>query len=138
MRLNELKAFGTYVAVVPTWETQANLEAWARANDIDLDPHLHVTILYSRVVGDIAPSDLEHQAKPLTMGSLGTVALAVNLYSPSIVGRHDELMKLGHTHDYDPYMPHMTLKSKGPIPTELTPIPFDLHFENEYSEPLTD
>lgn len=140
MKLQELYQTGTYVAVRPTSSTLKLLQDWADQNLLQLDPDLHVTVLYSRKIISVYLSPDEFFGAPLSLSALGDCDIVLKLESKSLSKRHDELIAQGGTHDYPTYTPHITLKAKaeGSSMKDLSPIQFGLMFSNEYSEPLTE
>lgn len=129
-------ANGTYMAVLPTQATQKLLDDWAALHNLVLDDNLHVTVLYSRVVIYPVTNQDSHICIPLGYEKFGK-SLVVLLDAQSIVDRHNSLIKMGATHDFNPFTPHMTLFTDTNIDiSELPDIPFSLAFEREYKEDL--
>ena len=136
MLLSEITATGTYVAVVPTPGTQALLQDWATEHRIELDPDLHVTLLFSRVVLNVVPKTNEFVATGITFDRFGD-ALVLKLKCDAMERRHKELIAQGGTHDYPDYIPHLTIQSKSELQASDVKVPdFGLIFGCEYTEPL--
>jgi hypothetical protein len=104
---------------------------------VTLVDDLHVTVLYSRrVLPVLVDPYTQFRGTPTTLGPLGTVKLVVKFDSPALAQRHKTFLNGGHTHDFDDFIPHMTLVKDGEVPKDLPPIDFGLAFEGEYTEPL--
>ena len=141
MLLKEIMATGTYVAVLPTDSTLALLRAWADEQRIELDDHLHVTLLYSRKPVHVVPCTDEFVATGVSFDMFGD-ALVLKLNCPALDARHQELMDQGGTHDFPTFNPHITIqaKSKEHLRSDRKikdiPLPPGLILNREYSEPL--
>lgn len=135
MLLSELKTEGTYVALVPTADTERQLKAWAVENGIPLVGNLHVTLLYSRKPVKVVPSTEEVIAWSDGFDVFDG-HLVLRLGSNVLHKRHNEFISQGGTHDFDEYRPHMTLVKGGFNPVNVTAITFDIVLHGEYSEPL--
>jgi hypothetical protein len=127
---------GTYVGLRPTFATQLLLEAWAQEAGITLAENLHLTVLYSRVPLRVTTNPDEHRAEPVLYEPLGTSPLVVKFIAPSIVARHEQLIRQGGTHDFPEFIPHMTLVAEGDAPAEVPPMQFAMTFGMEYTEAL--
>lgn len=126
---------GTYVAVLPTEESKQMLNSIV--GDFTDDPidseDFHVTILYSRVKLDLAHGvfDLPKSAKAIITGieEFGEGTIVFTLLFDYAVRKHNEYIRMGGTHDYDSYKPHLTISYDGEILSEsiedLPPIEFD-------------
>lgn len=136
MLLRELKATGTYVAVLPTEATSALLRAWADEHKFELVDDLHVTLLYSRKVVNVVPCHDEFVATGVRLEVLGG-DLVLMLDCPALKNRHDQLIAQGGTHDFPDYLIHVTLQKKTSLKPEDVQMPtFGLIFGREYNEPL--
>lgn len=141
MLLSELKVAaqvskGTYVAALPSESTKALLRAWADENRFELANDLHVTILYSRTPINVVPHTEEFVATGDRLEVLGG-CLVLKLNCPGLLNRHEALISQGGTHDFDSYIPHITLQKDTKLKPEDVPMPmFGLIFGNEYSEEL--
>lgn len=136
MLLREIKATGTYAAVIPTESTLALLRAWADSNCIELDPNLHVTTLYSRKIVNVVPCEDEFVATGVGFDKFGD-SLVLKLSCPALIARHEQLIGQGGTHDYESFVPHLTLQAKSSLkPEDVPAIDFGLIFHREYTEPL--
>lgn len=129
---------GTYVAIKPTLETKLQLFDWAQKSNFLLDQDLHVTLLYSRKNIPVVLSPGILYARPKELSSLGTAAVVLHLDSLALINRHNHFMAQGHSHDWEDYTPHMTLRMSDFDYRKLPPILFDLRFDNEYTEELID
>jgi hypothetical protein len=140
MKLGELCAPqpGTYVWLELTNSSKELLRAWALEQGVESNINfnkLHVTVLYSRQTVPVLHEVRDHFAVPTTFKTLDKKAFVLQLDAPTIVERHQMLRGIGATHDWDDYIPHMTLWVDRP-PLELEPPTFGLVFTNEQSEPL--
>lgn len=118
MNADELSSKGTYVKAVPTEESASRIAEVCRMINVPNrvpKEDLHTTILYSR-----APVDAEGRFDDLRSVSARGVGfdifedgpnrcLVVKLESNGLSSMHSELRKLGGTHDYPSYNPHVTL-----------------------------
>jgi hypothetical protein len=129
---------GLYVAVKPTLETKIKLYEWAAPTGLLLDLDLHVTLLYSRKNFPVVLSPGILFAKPKHISSLGSAAVVLHLDSLALINRHNHFIAHGHTHDWEDYTPHITLKMSDFDYRKLPPILFDLTFDSEYQEELMD
>lgn len=109
----------------------------------DLENRLHATLLYSykpcpNIVPDAGAVHLAQFAGYELFKSEGENALVVLLRAPSIVKRHDALIKQGAVHSYPKFTPHVTLTYlfDGDTVTGLPPIDFPILLGNEYVEAL--
>jgi len=100
----------------------------------------HTTILYSRVqlpaahglIYDSRKSDEVWECMPIELklfesrgrlGEVGKAALCLVLSAPQIENIHVQLRAAGGTHDFDDYVPHLTLTYKCPPDFDLTSLP---------------
>jgi hypothetical protein len=128
---------GTYVAVLPSASTQALMNEWAQEHGIPILDDLHCTLLYSRKVIPVVNSTTEYTAKPLGFIQMDDECVAIELDCPSMVARHEQFISQGGTHDFDPFILHMTILKDHKIdPKDIPPIKFRLMFEREYNEEL--
>lgn len=129
---------GTYSSLIPSVNSREELFAFLAKQDIpnliEIDEY-HCTLIYSRVscIG-ISQENFNLPCKALPIGYkiLGTEkkVLVVELYCPNAVQLHETFMsKHGATHDYDEYIPHITIASdfEGELPIEIP------EFEIEFS-----
>lgn len=97
----------------------SELRAWAERGGLNhsLNPStMHVTVLYSKT--PIASEHIELDNRELTVRLQDTRpvqisnALGLPIDNQSLHARHNELLRLGATHDYADghYRPHVTLK----------------------------
>jgi hypothetical protein len=147
MKLMEI-AKGTYSSLLVDPECAAQLYAFCQENGIpdpvDADSY-HCTVIYShQPCPDVAHEDFGTtcNATPKGYKLLGTdtIVLVLELECPNAERLHNLFMqKYGATHDYDSYIPHITL-SKGYngkiLPTELPP--FDIVFTGHTVEAIDD
>ena len=136
MLLSEITEQGTYGCVVPTPASLALLEAWAHEHGIPMDDGLHVTILYSRKPVFTEPLVADHIATPIGFMNLGK-ALVLKLECPSLQARHEQLIALGGTHDFDSYKPHLTIMADpGEFkPEDMPPVNFGITLNCEVLKP---
>ena len=102
---------------------------------------MHVTQVFSRKpVTNLTPKDdtLIVKRKIELLGDKG--ALVLRFTSDALQARHAQAMAAGASHDYDGYIPHVTLTydSEGVDPTTLAPPDFPLEFGPEVHEPMND
>lgn len=107
---------GTYIAVNPVNSTRALLADWLLDNPIPnpISPkEMHVSLLYSRTPIRPTLSTNEFHADAVKFkvfkDSNGLNALAVVLDAPEITQRHEHFIRLGATHDFPTYVPHLTV-----------------------------
>ena len=136
--ISMVDTFGTYIAIKPTDTTLSNLAQWAKNAGIELDDDLHVTLLYSR--REISPKlyDGKYVVRPKKIQSLGPASVVLTLDANCLIERHEEFISMGATHDFESYIPHLTLKFEGGDPTTIPPIDFFLTFAVEEAESLDD
>lgn len=153
MNLFEGKTKGTFVGLRMSDKTMDNIEKLIKKlkvpNPIDRKD-MHTTLIYSRK--ELPEFKEEGKLKEVKLATPknfdifksrqdGTNCLVVKLDAPDIVKRHKEIRKEhGATHDFDEYLPHITLSydcgdfdfSKVDV-KELLP---EIEFSEEYQEPL--
>lgn len=136
MKLSELLQDGTYIAVLPIGPTEELLQGWAAEQNLALPDHLHVTVLYSRIVIPVVPSVATHTAVPTGFKKLGDCTV-MTLDCKSLLDRHDQLINAGGTHDFDSYVIHITI-GKDINPDSLVLPDFSLILGKEYVCGLND
>jgi len=121
---------GTYSSLIPSVESREELYAFLAGLDIpnleDPDEY-HCTLIYSKKeCPDVVKEDfaLPSRAIATEYKILGTdtKVLVLEIYCPNAVRLHELFMrKYGATHDYDEYIPHITIAKdfKGKMPTEI-------------------
>jgi hypothetical protein len=147
MKLMEI-AQGTYASLLLDPECAAQLYAFAQENGlpdlVEADDY-HCTVIYShQPCPDVAQEDFNLPCKGTPKGYklLGTdnMVLVLELECSNAVHLHELFMQqYGATHDYDSYIPHVTLTRSynGTIlPTELPP--FDIVFTGNTVEAIDD
>lgn len=110
------------------------LIGWAKANGFPTtlgEGELHVTIAYSKqalewpdTIDDtiIIPSSNKRALMPL--GDKGAVVLRFD--SPTLQGRHQELLDAGASYDFPSYRPHITITWEAPTDLDINSIhPFE-------------
>lgn len=128
------------------------LLAWAKEQGIpNLEPaaELHVTILYSKTpvdwfeMGEAWNSDPNGRVRvppggPRTIERFGDDAIVLRFASPELSYRHDRMVELGASHDYDTYAPHITIAKSADFDVEAITEAFSgaLVFGPEIFEPL--
>lgn len=129
------------------------LAAWAKANGFatTLKPEdMHVTVLYSKQAvdpmkmgeawGTETNGDLIiKRGGPRALEQFDGGAVVLQFASWSLVSRHADMVRAGASHDFEEYLPHVTISYAAPEGMDLTKIkPFDgeLHFGAEIFEPL--
>ena len=118
--------------------------AWAEAQGFaEVSDELHVTVLYSKTAVDWA--EMGRDARGLVVAPGGVRGLeqlgdegAVTLHfeSAKLAERHDEMVEAGGSHDYDSYIPHVTINLLGTIPDNATPYMGELVFGPEIFEKI--
>jgi len=147
MKLMEF-AQGTYSSFLVDPECAEQLYAFCKEiglpDQVDADDY-HCTIIYShQPCPSVAEEDFNLPCKGTPKGYklLGTdnIVLVLELECENAVHLHDKFMKdHGATHDYDSYIPHVTLSksySGTILPTELPP--FDIVFTGKTVEAIED
>lgn len=131
----------------------ADLVAWAKAQGFETtlpESDMHVTVLYSR-----APVDPMKMGEPIfteadggltiraggprALEKFGAGAVVLQFASWALQSRHDDMVRAGGSHDYDEYLPHVTITYRAPDGLDLTKVkPFagELRFGPELFEPL--
>jgi len=146
---------GTYAAVKYDTVTCMILGEWCKSiGIIMIDPSkLHSTLIYSRVE---IPVENQHNLDEAELRSRGwkfepshfelmptssdpdakKEVLVLVLKAPELVELHDELCQNGATHDFDDYIPHVTLSYKVSehfnvdlIPPQMYFVPNQIYFE---------
>lgn len=124
---------GTYSSLLPDRETKEKLFSHcAKLNVPNLvDPEdYHCTLIYSKKNCDnISKADFNLPCKALPIGFkiLGdeTKVLVLELYCPNAKDLHNTFLeKYGATHDYDEYIPHITIAKdfSGDLPIDIPDI----------------
>lgn len=147
--------FGELVAVVrsaPLYvrrdlQNVETFRAWASAHGFDeVNDDLHVTVLYSKTPVDwddlgnvdtsrlVVPAGGERSLEVL--GDQGAVVLV--FASTALARRHGEMTGDGASHDFDAYVPHVTINSQGFIPDGAVPYDGELVFGPEIFEQIED
>lgn len=106
----------------------AEFTKWAKAQGFkDICDDLHVTIIYSKEAVDwfkMGTDDWGGSSKnnnliitpggPRIVEPLGTQGAIVLLFaSRTLTYRHEDMVRLGASHDYDTYQPHVTITYNG-------------------------
>lgn len=129
------------------------LAAWAKVNGFAstlAESDMHVTVLYSKqpvdpmkmgeAWGSEANGDLiVKRGGPRALERFGEGAVVLQFASWSLVSRHEDMVRAGASHDYEEYLPHVTITYSAPDNLDLSKIvPFDgeLHFGPEIFQPL--
>lgn len=131
-------AYGTYVAVRITEDSLLKLQTWASLNGIELDPDIHITVLYSRT--EVLPDEQSEPVivHPIELTKFGDY-LVLLVSADELYWRHKALIAKGGTHDFEDYTPHITIQANSNLnPEDLSPIGFSMEFDNEYFEDLID
>lgn len=148
MRLKDLKQTdGVYMGVRPIGASIHLLHDWILEQGIPnpVAAHAaHVTVLFSKTPVDVQPDrSREYHAHGVRFEVLRhrfdkTDALVLVLETPALVARHKELIERGGSHDYEEYLPHVTLTTNVEnFDWKALQVPhFSLIFGNEYSRPL--
>lgn len=129
MKLEEIyeakeKKNGTYVGLRFSDKTKRSIRKFIEKNDIPAPDSikenggLHCTLIFSRkILPHFKPrKDLDIKAKSKGFKKLGENenCLVMELNSPAIVKRHKDIRRIhGATHDFDDYIPHITLSTKA-------------------------
>lgn len=129
------------------------LAAWAKKSGFAstlAESDMHVTVLYSKqpvdpmkmgeAWGSEANGDLiVKRGGPRALERFGEGAVVLQFASWSLVSRHEDMVRAGASHDYEEYLPHVTITYSAPDNLDLSKIvPFDgeLHFGPEIFQPL--
>lgn len=105
---------GTFVDTVLNLESAQKINKWCMENQIEcIDPSkLHVTLLFSRApvpqLVKLHEYELQKPAKITEWKKLGD-ALVLMIDSPACHTIHNFCKRHGGTHDYDAYIPHITI-----------------------------
>ena len=151
--MDERRKTGVYVKCTYHPETCLDLAAWSSEHlpSEPLDPlHYHTTILYSRApVADIENliagmrTDVHFKLKGIKLlpnsDDSTRAALVVVLDAPELVDYHRRLLAAGGTHDWDDYIPHITLSYQAPVDLDVMRITipaFDFEVDTITFEPL--
>lgn len=120
--------------------------AWAQAqgfDDVVDDPH--VTVLYSKTAVDWSEMGRGSTALVVLPGGARNIeqlgdegAVVLRFESKALAQRHDEMVESGASHDYDEYLPHVTINLSGVIPDGAVPYDGELVFGPEIFETITD
>ena len=135
---------GTYVAVKFSADTLLRLQNLQKRtklnNPLPLE-ELHATICYSRnpihVVPKVGNKVIAVHGFVENLATGDGNAVVLRLYSPYLVERHNQLKKLGATHDFPDYLPHISLSYDDKI-TEEFRLDVLIEMTHEYVEELTD
>lgn len=135
---------GTYVAVKFSADTLLRLESLQKSiklsNPLPLE-ELHSTVCYSRnpiyVVPKVGNKIIAVHGFVENLKTKNGNAVILRLDSPYLVERHEQLKRLGATHDFPDYLPHISLSYDDEI---LNPFRLDILIEmtHEYVEELKD
>jgi hypothetical protein len=121
---------GTYADAGLSMESAQKLHKWCLDNGIpciDFNK-LHVTLLFSRApvpqIAQLNQYKIHKPAKIIKWEQLGE-SLALMIDSPVAHKIHNFCIKHGGTHDYDEYIPHITISYNWnkPLPTNLPTFP---------------
>jgi|LULG01.1.fsa_nt_gb phage-related protein (TIGR01555 family) len=129
------------------------LAAWAKKNGFAstlAESDMHVTVLYSKQpvdpmkMGEAWGSEpngdlIVKRGGPRALERFGEGAVVLQFASWSLVSRHEDMVRAGASHDYEEYLPHVTITYSAPDNLDLSKIvPFDgeLHFGPEIFQPL--
>ena len=135
------EANGTYVGIRLDEESAATLVALQNTlrlkNPLNSDD-FHATVLFSRTVVDVIPTDKVHTGVVKYIDVFeqqnGKYAVVAKLDCPTLEERHYDLRSIGGTHDFPTYQPHVTLSYDDYVtPMEVTA---SLTLIDEYVEPL--
>jgi hypothetical protein len=134
--LGEERRVGTYVEARYTAITRALLSQYSHEQGIPLpieSEQLHTTILYSRApLPNIHGIIEENPGWKLTPKEFrifeaniepGEGALVLLLEAPKLIEMHANLRAAGGTHDYDDYVPHVTLTYRWPEDKDIKQLP---------------
>lgn len=139
---------GTYAKLQLSYESRQELFNYVKKlgieNPIDKDQY-HATLIYSRKEIPEAYSRNDLQSVFLAFGKDWKIfpskemgqCLVLVLDCPSAHDFHEEFMKMGATHDYPEFTPHITISTNYPSDTVPSEIPeFTLRFDRLIVEPL--
>lgn len=138
---------GTYSSLILSEKSADALYAYCSSLGISnlVEPtDYHCTLIYSKKeCTDIAKEDfsLPCGAIPTGFRILGeeTKVLVLEIYCPNATRLHELFMeKYGATHDYDEYIPHITIASDftGEVPVELPDLDVNIEFTEKVVEEL--
>lgn len=128
------------------------LAAWAKENGFAstlAESDMHVTVLYSKQpvdpmkMGETWGSEpdgglIVKAGGPRAIERFGD-AIVLQFASWSLVSRHDDMVRAGASHDFDEYLPHVTISHNMPADFDIEGIkPFtgELAFGPEIFEPV--
>lgn len=129
------------------------LIAWAKANGFTSTleaSDMHVTVLYSKQavdpmkMGETWGADEDggltiKPGGPRALERFGEGAVVLQFASWSLTSRHADMVRAGASHDYDEYLPHITISYSAPADFDIETIrPFtgELRFGPEIFSPL--
>lgn len=135
---------GTYIAVKFNADTLLRLQSLQKRaklnNPIPLE-ELHATICYSRnpihVVPKVGNKVIAVHGFVENLETKNGNAVVLRFDSPALLERHEQLKKLGATHDFPEYLPHISL-SYGDKITEEFRLDILIEMTHEYVEELKD
>jgi phage-related protein (TIGR01555 family) len=131
----------------------ADLIAWAKAQGFETTlpaSDMHVTVLYSRTpvdpmkLGEPLFSEPDgglviKAGGPRVVEQFGEGAVVLQFASWALQCRHSDMVQAGGSHDFEEYMPHVTITYSAPTGIDLAAIkPYagELRFGPELFEPL--
>ena len=135
---------GTYVAVKFSADTVLRIRDLQNKvglnNPISLE-ELHATVCYSRnpihVVPLVGNKIISVHGIVENLKTKDGNVVVLRLDSPHLVKRHEQLRKLGATHDFPEYLPHISLSYDDEI-TEPFELDILIEMAHEYVEELKD
>lgn len=135
---------GTYVAVKFSADTVLrirDLQNKVGLNNPISPEELHATVCYSRnpihVVPQVGNKIISVHGIVENLKTETGDYVILRLDSPHLVKRHEQLKKLGATHDFDDYLPHISLSYDDEI-TEPFELDILIEMTHEYVEELKD
>ncbi|HEY6436618.1 MAG TPA: hypothetical protein VIY47_08510 [Ignavibacteriaceae bacterium] len=136
---------GTYACLIPSTESKEEILKFCVdqgiENLVNSDDY-HCTLIYSKKPClDVAKEDFGLPCKGLAIGfkilGVEKKVLVLELYCPDAIRLHELFMeKHGATHDYDEYIPHITIAEEfeGELPTDIPE--FEIEFNGQKIEEL--
>lgn len=133
---------GTYASLKLKESSKKRLMKWLndhKVKNIVDEEDFHCTVVYSRkAIPELADKKVKLPVSATIAGwkILGKDCLVLLINSAKIEKLHEDAMEMGATHDYDEYIPHVTVATEydKDLPEEIPP--FKLFFDDCVVEEL--
>ncbi|WP_127524594.1 phage portal protein [Mesorhizobium sp. Z1-4] len=126
------------------------IRKWAKAQGItDIEPDLHVTIIYSRrpmdwiKAGNVGEWNQDKNGQitipaggPRVVEPLGGMTAVLMFASSLLSWRHEEIVRAGASHDFPDYQPHISLTKASVELSKIEPYRGEIVLGPEIFEPL--